>query len=39
MEEEVVEDEPSAEEKAMRMLEKQGWKIGEGKILSPRKEI
>jgi len=32
MEEEAspVEDEPSVEEKAMRMLEKQGWKLGEG---------
>lgn len=24
------EDEPSSEEKALRMLEKSGWKMGEG---------
>jgi len=27
-----IEEEPSDEEKIMKMLEKQGWKMGEGEI-------
>ena len=28
-----IEEEPSDEEKIMKMLEKQGWKMGEGETL------